>query len=436
MLLARASLSSSRRLLARAPGARRAPADAALSAAGRRSVYRGSSRFRRERTSPNLSKYRGERSNSDAGGPLDAYLKLLERAPLPTKAITSMCIVGAGDVATQTLLDRDKPFDVKRFAIFTFLGGALVGPTLHFWYGFLNRMIPGVGTMPALKRLAVDQTLFAASFIPIFMGSAMALEGKAAQFPEQLKREFLPALVTNWGLWIPGNFINFRFVAPRLQVLFANVVALGWNGYLSWSTHRAAHAEGGAGSTEGETWDNARVQALFEEFDTDDSGHIDPREFQDLAFALDVPMDEASVALVVERLDKDGDGQISLPEFRSWLHTSDTFMGLKGDEDAPVLQAMLLKTRLRARVVLRELRTRASGVFPQTGATPSSRPKARKVHVTAPDDSHLVRRKTIRLRNSRALRAVPTDVLEREVQARAAKEEAFKKSTSTGTAAK
>ena len=167
-------------------------------------------------------------------------------------------------------------------------------------------------------------------------------------------REFLPALVTNWGLWIPGNFINFRFVAPRLQVLFANVVALGWNGYLSWSTHRAAHAEGGAGSsTEGETWDNARVQALFEEFDTDDSGHIDPREFQDLAFALDVPMDEASVALVVERLDKDGDGQISLPEFRSWLHTSDTFMGLKGDEDAPVLQAMLLKTRLRARVVQR-----------------------------------------------------------------------------------
>jgi hypothetical protein len=45
-------------------------------------------------------------------------------------------------------------------------------------------------------------------------------------------------------LWIPANFVTFRFVPLRFQVLFANVIALGWNAYLSWATHHSLDTEG------------------------------------------------------------------------------------------------------------------------------------------------------------------------------------------------
>lgn len=400
----------------------------------RRSVYRGSNRFRRERS--NLKNPYREASRSDSlesfSRPLDAYLRLLEKHPLATKALTSMFIVGVGDVGCQAVLgEEDAAFDWKRFATFTFLGGALVGPALHFWYGFLNRIVPGVGTAAALKRLAIDQTVFAASFIPIFMTSAMVLEGnELSSIPPAIKREWFPALLANWGLWIPGNFVNFRFVAPRLQVLFANVVALGWNAYLSWASHRgpdggSAGAGGGADEVANKTtpWsDHARVQSLFEEFDQDGNGYVDIDEFQNLAFALGLTLNAQQCTAVIARIDKDGDGLVDLSEFKSWLHAPANVEDVEETEEGQ-LEALLLKTKLRARFLMRELRTKASGILPVT-TTIRKKSKEPIVHVGAPLDNNLVRRKTIRLNNNKALYAVPTDVLQAEVAKRKERGEA------------
>lgn len=42
----------------------------------------------------------------------------------------------------------------------------------------------------------------------------------------------------NWLLWIPAQFINFKFVPPNLRVLAVNVVALVWNVYMSFQSHK------------------------------------------------------------------------------------------------------------------------------------------------------------------------------------------------------
>ena len=34
-------------------------------------------------------------------------------------------------------------------------------------------------------------------------------------------------------VWTPVQFINFSYVPLQFRVLFANVVALGWNAYLA-----------------------------------------------------------------------------------------------------------------------------------------------------------------------------------------------------------
>ena len=63
-------------------------------------------------------------------------------------------------------------------------------------------------------------------------------QGKPEEIIPNLKQNVWAAMLVNWKLWPAANFINFKFVPPQLQVLFANFVALIWNFYLSWATSR------------------------------------------------------------------------------------------------------------------------------------------------------------------------------------------------------
>ena len=181
------------------------------------------------------------------------YSAVLERHPLPTKIVTSGIVCGSGDAACQaiTLNDggRERPadsgtpadrggFDGGRCARFVVLGGALLAPVLHVWYGRLGVWIPGGNPMAVVKRLALDQLFFAPLFIPTFMSSLMILEKgsscTSAVIVERLKLSWADAVLLNWTLWVPANGINFAFIPGRYQVLFANCVGFVWNTALSF----------------------------------------------------------------------------------------------------------------------------------------------------------------------------------------------------------
>ena len=176
-------------------------------------------------------------SNNKKKSFIDMYMDLLNSHPLLTKAVTSGIITAAGDIGCQKIIEQNENFNYKRFFMFSGLGMVLVGPALHVWYGALNKFIPAQTTTGAIYRLALDQTVFAAPFIATFMSSLLVLEGRSNEISDTLSNGWWPAVKSNWLLWIPANFINFRFVVPRFQVLFANGVAVIWNTYLSWATH-------------------------------------------------------------------------------------------------------------------------------------------------------------------------------------------------------
>ena len=127
---------------------------------------------------------------------------------MATKALTSGCIVGAGDVACQTFIEGRSlrggsadvnngcttsqqakndsnpadssfhakllPLDYVRLGNMTLLGVVLVAPVLHVWYGFLGRKLPGTSVVPVAGRVLLDQALFAPTFIAVFF-SALAV---------------------------------------------------------------------------------------------------------------------------------------------------------------------------------------------------------------------------------------------------------------------
>ena len=46
----------------------------------------------------------------------------------------------------------------------------------------------------------------------------------------------------NWALWVPAQYINFKFVPPNLRVLAVTITALVWNVYMSYQSHKEVPA--------------------------------------------------------------------------------------------------------------------------------------------------------------------------------------------------
>ncbi len=215
-------------------------------------------RFQKPITSSTTSSKNGtfRQQSSSSFNPISWYAEKLESHPLTTKCITSGIIAGSADVICQYIVHSDQEsakegtgptsmtagnetfaVDWVRTGRFTLLGFGLVAPVVHKWYGFLMKRIPGTSTVNVLKRLFCDQALFAPIFISTFMTSLMALEGKdLKQVPRVLENELATVVVTNWSLWIPAMYLNFRYIPVQWQVLYSNCVGLVWNIYLSWKT--------------------------------------------------------------------------------------------------------------------------------------------------------------------------------------------------------
>jgi protein Mpv17 len=74
-----------------------------------------------------------------------------------TKAVTAALLNLVGDLICQLTINKTSSLDKKRTLTFTFLGLGLVGPTLHFWYLYLSKVVTASGLSGAVIRLLLDQ---------------------------------------------------------------------------------------------------------------------------------------------------------------------------------------------------------------------------------------------------------------------------------------
>jgi len=100
------------------------------------------------------------------------------------------------------------------------MGAFFIAPATHYWYGFLNRMVP---FQPAVskfvtsaKRVILDQLMFAPIFIPAFFAALGGLEGKGIEeIKSKVAADTYPTYLTNLGVWVPAQLINFRVVPAQ-----------------------------------------------------------------------------------------------------------------------------------------------------------------------------------------------------------------------------
>ncbi|KAI8465983.1 MAG: hypothetical protein J3K34DRAFT_387701 [Monoraphidium minutum] len=175
------------------------------------------------------------------GGLWGAYNRALERAPLLTKAVTTAAISAVGNVFCQLVVEGKPGLDARRLAVFTGLGFVWVAPALHTWFAFVNRAVPATGNKGALLRMLLDQGAWAPAFIASMISLLTLIDGgRGPEVGAALRSDWGASVRANWVLWVPAQFVNFRYVAPRHQLLFANVTALAWNVWFSFLTRPKA----------------------------------------------------------------------------------------------------------------------------------------------------------------------------------------------------
>ncbi|KAJ6747666.1 PEROXISOMAL MEMBRANE PROTEIN 2 [Salix koriyanagi] len=115
------------------------------------------------------------------------------------------------------VIDQAPSLDLKRTFVFTFLGLVLVGPTLHFWYLYLSKLVTLPGASGAFLRLLVDQFVFSPIFIGVFLSTLVTLEGRPSEVIPKLQQEWFSAVLANWQLWVPFPVSKLPFCPPAIS---------------------------------------------------------------------------------------------------------------------------------------------------------------------------------------------------------------------------
>ncbi|KAI9810182.1 MAG: Protein required for ethanol metabolism [Pycnora praestabilis] len=117
-------------------------------------------------------------------------------------------------------------------------GGAVFGPAATTWFNFLQRRVVLQNkNLEILAKVGVDQAVFASTNLFVFLSSMAIMEGTDPK--EKLDASYWGALKMNWLVWPWVQAVNFRFVPLEMRVMVVNVVALGWNCYLSYINSQA-----------------------------------------------------------------------------------------------------------------------------------------------------------------------------------------------------
>lgn len=126
-----------------------------------------------------------------------------------------------------TVGDYDAPnlppaFDFERLT--RFMGyGFCIAPVQFRWFKLLEKMFPMSKTSsfgPAMKRVAVDQLVFAPFGVGLFFTVMTIAEGGGKRaVSNKLRDMYVPTLKANYVVWPAVQVINFRLMPVQFQLV-------------------------------------------------------------------------------------------------------------------------------------------------------------------------------------------------------------------------
>ncbi|KAI7895880.1 uncharacterized protein EV154DRAFT_494064 [Mucor mucedo] len=172
-----------------------------------------------------------------------AYHRILTKRPILVQCASTAILFGAGDVIAQQIVEKQgwKNHDVNRTLRMSAFGGVFAGPALSTWYRFIDKKVTTTNRFKGLAiKVGLDQFVFAPFFIAAFFTGQGLFEGKSInEIKSKLESGYTTALAGNYKLWPAVQIVNFYFTPLNYRLMVTNVVALGWNAYLSTVNQRS-----------------------------------------------------------------------------------------------------------------------------------------------------------------------------------------------------
>ncbi|CDS41086.1 protein Mpv17 [Echinococcus multilocularis] len=166
------------------------------------------------------------------------YSNLLVKYPVRTQALSTAIIMGCGDIIAQKIVEK-REWELSRTVKFGAIGLFVIGPTLNFWYAFLDRIYNGQSVIRTLKMVATDQVVMAPILCSSIIGlAAFTRNWSVEEAKQKLSTSFCSALKKNYMVWPPTQFINFTFVPVHFRLFVVNFVSLFWNSFLSYISQK------------------------------------------------------------------------------------------------------------------------------------------------------------------------------------------------------
>ena len=88
-------------------------------------------------------------------------------------------------------------------------------------------------------KLFVDMFVFDPIYLAFFFTATNTLERKSwDHIKHKLKEELATTYLIDVLVWLPIQFLNFRYIPTSYQALVVQTCNIGWNAFLSFVQHR------------------------------------------------------------------------------------------------------------------------------------------------------------------------------------------------------
>jgi len=175
-------------------------------------------------------------------GPLstsfNAYAKAQRKRPYFTQFCTSLVIYLCGDLAAQNIGHEE--YNPRRTVRNMVIGGICSIPSYR-WFIYLGVSFNYPSKALSLgTKVVVNQIVFTPIFNSYFFGMQSLLSGGGPALAwERIKQTVPISFINSWKLWPAVTAFSFTYIQPQYRALFAGLVAIGWQSYLSWLNRQA-----------------------------------------------------------------------------------------------------------------------------------------------------------------------------------------------------
>jgi protein Mpv17 len=172
-----------------------------------------------------------------------------KRSPLLTQLESSLVIYFLGDLSAQYVSNRGNPdasYEADRGLKALLIGGLSSIPS-YKWFMFLGTHFNYAShTLSLAVKIVINQSVFTPLFNTYFFGMQALLSGATFAQAKQRVIDTVPRSWKNsWKVWPIVTAFSFTYIPPQYRNIFAGVIAIGWQTYLSWLNKSAEALESG-----------------------------------------------------------------------------------------------------------------------------------------------------------------------------------------------